>query len=60
MFGNYRIGKFIGVYVLRIVVSGEFQDDSLGVAEDEGSGRFLYVCVRLPCHRFLYTPPPPR
>jgi hypothetical protein len=32
------IGILIGFYLLSIAVIGEFQDDNLGVVEDEDSG----------------------
>lgn len=43
--------------MLSIAVIGKFQDDNLGVVEDEGSGFFLLIWVRLPRHILSYPPP---
>jgi hypothetical protein len=45
---------FIGFCLLSIEVSGELQDDNLGVVEDEGSRFFRSVWVRLSPHTLSY------
>jgi len=37
---SLKIAVFVGFCMLSIAVSGELQDDNLGVVEDESSGFF--------------------